>query len=92
MIFEAFEGMTNNDYISVYLWFIYFFLCFHIQMIKKSRIKRVNEDIEDGDGGAQQHADGVQQQVCRISETFGDISTAVNVQKKLAEHIGHLTK
>ena len=61
-------------------------------MIKKSRVERVNEDIEDGDGGAQQQAGGVQQQVFRISETFGDISTAVNVQKKLAEHIGHLTK
>ena len=53
-------------------------------MIKKSRIKCVNEDIEDGDGGAQQHAGGVQQQVCRICKTFGDISTTVNVQKKLA--------
>ena len=61
-------------------------------MIKKSRVECVNEDIEDGDDGAQQHAGGVQQQVFWISETFGDISTAVNVQKKLAEHIGHLTK
>ena len=39
---------------------VYFFLCFHIQMIKKSRVERVNEDIEDGDGGAEQQAGCVQ--------------------------------
>ena len=91
MIFVAFKGMTNNDYQCLFV--VYFFLCFHIQRIKESRFpKRVNEDIEDGDGAAQQQGGGVKQSVCRISETFGDISTGVNVQKKLAEHIGHLTK
>ena len=52
--------------------------------------KRINGDIQDGDGNTQNQGGGVQQTAFRFGVSFGDISIALHVQTKLAEYIGYL--
>ena len=52
--------------------------------------KRINGDIQDGDGNTQNQACGVQHTVLRFGVRFGGISLHLHVQSKLAEYIGYL--